>query len=127
MPKKTAKTRPSAPTDKKLAKRKAPKTAFKAGAEWKGNRHGRKPGSRNRLSEAFLTGLADDFEKNGQKVIETVRKEKPEVYLKVVASVVPQQHGLDDQTRAGFSSFLQALKGGQFKPRAFDPDEDNDV
>src|SRR5688572_16081804 len=122
MPKKTArpKKKAPAPTGKKLTHPKARSTSFKSGAEWKGNKSGRPKGSRNRLSEAFLSSLADDFEKHGTKVIETVRKDQPAVYLKVVASAVPQQHGLDDKTRAGFSTFLQALKGGEFKPRAFD-------
>jgi len=52
---------------------------------------GRPKGSRNKLGEAFLKALADDFEKNGADAIEQTRITKPEVYVKVVASLLPKQ------------------------------------
>lgn len=55
----------------------------------KGN-SGRPKGSRNRLSEAFIEALADDFDAHGPVVIETVRLEKPDQYLKVIASILPK-------------------------------------
>lgn len=62
---------------------------FEAGAS--GNPAGRPKGSRNKLSEAFLKALADDFDANGPGVIERVRKERPHDYLKVCASVMPKR------------------------------------
>ena len=56
-----------------------------------GNPAGRKLGSRNRLGEDFLAKLRADFEADGGAVIEQCRKDKPEVYLRVVASVLPKQ------------------------------------
>lgn len=56
-----------------------------------GNPAGRPKGSRNKLGEDFLSKLQADFEEHGKEVIETVRAEKPDVYLKVVASILPQQ------------------------------------
>jgi hypothetical protein len=56
-----------------------------------GNPAGRKPGSRNRLSEAFLNSLEADFEQHGPQVIAKVRVESPAVYLKVVANLMPAQ------------------------------------
>jgi hypothetical protein len=56
-----------------------------------GNPAGRKPGSRNRLSEAFLNSLEADFEQHGAGVIAKVRVESPAVYLKVVANLMPAQ------------------------------------
>lgn len=52
---------------------------------------GRPVGSRNKLGEAFLSALNDDFEEHGQKAIETVRSEKPDQYLKVIASILPRE------------------------------------
>jgi hypothetical protein len=56
-----------------------------------GNPAGRPKGSRNKLSEAFLQALADDFDANGAEVIERVRQERPHDYLKVCASVMPRR------------------------------------
>lgn len=55
----------------------------------KGNA-GRPKGARNALGEAFLEAMHEDFKAHGAKVIETVRNEKPDQYLKVVASILPK-------------------------------------
>lgn len=52
---------------------------------------GRPKGSRNKLGEAFVQALHDDFQQHGVKTIETVRTERPHEYLKVVASLLPKQ------------------------------------
>jgi len=52
---------------------------------------GRPKGSRNKLGEAFITALHDDFETHGVAAIATVRAEKPHEYLKVVASLLPKE------------------------------------
>lgn len=51
---------------------------------------GRPKGSRNKLGEAFLTDMYADWQEHGAKVIESVRADKPDVYLKVVASILPR-------------------------------------
>jgi hypothetical protein len=56
-----------------------------------GNPKGRPKGSRNKLGEAFISALHDDFIQHGPAVIETVRLEKPGQYLKVIASILPKQ------------------------------------
>jgi hypothetical protein len=61
-----------------------------------GNPAGRPKGARNKLIEAFLQALADDFDANGKEVIEKVRQERPHDYLKVCASVVPRR--LENET-----------------------------
>ena len=63
-----------------------------------GNPAGRPKGSRNKLSEAFLQALADDFDANGKEVIERVRTERPHNYLKVCASVLPKRLENEDVT-----------------------------
>jgi hypothetical protein len=56
-----------------------------------GNPAGRKPGSRVKLSEAFLAALHGDFAQHGKAAIERVRLDKPDAYLKVIASILPKQ------------------------------------
>lgn len=55
-----------------------------------GNPAGRPKGSRNKLGEAFLSDMQADWVKHGSKAIEKVREEKPDAYLKVVASILPR-------------------------------------
>ena len=59
---------------------------------------GRPKGARNKLSEALLQALADDFEANGAAVIEQVHTERPHDYLKVCASVMPKRLESEDVT-----------------------------
>lgn len=51
---------------------------------------GRPKGSRNLLGEAFLQDMYADWQEHGKTVIDTVRAEKPDVYLKTVASILPR-------------------------------------
>jgi hypothetical protein len=51
---------------------------------------GRPKGARSKLSEAFLDALHDDFTEHGVEAIATVRMEKPDQYLKVIASILPK-------------------------------------
>jgi hypothetical protein len=62
---------------------------FKPGQS--GNPAGRKTGSRVKLSEAFLAALCEDFAEHGRETIERVRIDKPDAYLKVIASILPRQ------------------------------------
>ena len=55
-----------------------------------GNPKGRPKGSRNKLGEAFIDDLYADWLKHGLSTIQTVREERPEVYVKVVASILPR-------------------------------------
>ena len=55
---------------------------------------GRPKGSRNKLGEQFVEALQADFEEHGKKAIEIVRAEKPDQYLKVIASLLPRDVNL---------------------------------
>ena len=63
--------------------------------QFKPGNPGRPKGSRNKLGEAFIQALAEDFERHGVEAIERVRIEKPEAYLKVIASLVPKDLNLN--------------------------------
>ena len=55
------------------------------------NPKGRGKGNRARLGEAFLEALHEDFKSHGVKAIQVVREERPQDYLKVVASILPKE------------------------------------
>lgn len=64
---------------------------------------GKPKGARNKLGEAFLEDLLASWEANGPSVITRVIEEKPEQYLKVVASLMPRDlnvnmNQMDDMT-----------------------------
>ena len=64
----------------------------------KGN-PGRPKGSKNVITVAYLNAIAADFKKHGKQVIETVRKKQPDVYLKLVAQLVPKDVVLETDVR----------------------------
>jgi hypothetical protein len=83
-----------------VAERTAPKEllvhSWKPGQS--GNPAGRPKGARHKLGEAFIEALHDDFQTEGVEAIRKVRAEKPDQYLKVIASIIPQEvnHKVDD-------------------------------
>lgn len=52
---------------------------------------GRPKGSRNKLGEDFIAALYEDFQQFGAQTIAAVRAEKPEAYVKVIASILPKE------------------------------------
>ena len=58
--------------------------------QFKPGNPGRPKGSRNKLGEAFIEALHDDFQTHGIAAIAAVREKKPDQYLKVIASILPK-------------------------------------
>jgi hypothetical protein len=52
------------------------------------------PGPRNKLSESSLADLCADFEQHGAGIIQGVREERPQDYLRVVASIIPKDFNI---------------------------------
>jgi hypothetical protein len=52
---------------------------------------GRPKGSRAKLDECFVRALYEDFKQGGKEAIQKCREDKPDVYLNVIAKVVPKQ------------------------------------
>ena len=52
---------------------------------------GRAKGAKNRLSHAFLTALAEDFEQHGIETLKIARMEKPVEYIRIVAGLMPRE------------------------------------
>jgi hypothetical protein len=95
---------------------------------------GRRRGSRNKLGEDFIQALSEDFERHGAKVIERVRIEKPEAYIKVVASLLPKDFNLnvtkyDDLTDEQLIMRLRVLteQAAPLIGRLIDQDQGEDV
>lgn len=61
---------------------------------------GRPKEARDKLSRAFLTAFADDFEKHGAKAIERVRKDDAPTYVRVAASLMPKEIEITDPLKA---------------------------
>jgi hypothetical protein len=60
-----------------------------------GNPTGRPKGARSKLSESFLDDLYESWERHGAAAIMRVIDEKPDAYLKVVASLLPKNLNLN--------------------------------
>lgn len=56
---------------------------------------GRPKGSRNKLGEAFIAALHDDFTEHGVETIAKVRLERPQDYMRVVASLLPKEFKIE--------------------------------
>lgn len=91
---------------------------------------GRPKGSRNKLGEAFIEDLHQAWQQRGSEVIDRVIADKPEQFLKVIASVIPQEINhrveeydqLDDDALAGefrrIANAIQARVGDRERARA---------
>src|SRR3974377_1897138 len=64
---------------------------------------GRTRGAKNRLSHAFLTALAKDFEQHGVEALKIARFEKPVEYIRIVAGLMPKELEIMDSRLTDFS------------------------
>ena len=62
---------------------------FKPGQS--GNPGGKPVGSRNRLQGDFMRALSEDFAAHGKAAIAQCRMQKPDVYMRIVASLMPKE------------------------------------
>lgn len=76
------------------------------------NPSGRPAGSRNKISEAFITALSADFEANGVAVIADVRANSPASYLKLVADLVPKDFNVKQDASEAFVLMWKEMGGG---------------
>ena len=59
----------------------------------RGNPHyaGRVKGSRNKINQAYIDAICQEFEKHGEAVFAKVRKKFPHIWLKLAAQLQPKQ------------------------------------
>lgn len=55
------------------------------------SRGGRPKGNRNRLGEAFLMDLREEWERTGAKALKQVAETNPEAFVKITASILPKE------------------------------------
>src|SRR4029077_15522710 len=84
--------------------------AFKPGQS--GNPKGRPKGARNRLGTQFLEALEADFNKFGPQAIALVREKKPEVYVKVVANLLPKEANINVEAGEAFVQLWKKISDG---------------
>ena len=56
---------------------------------------GRPKGSRNKLGEAFVQALQEDFEEHGVGAITSMRAADPGGYVRVIASLLPKEFKIE--------------------------------
>jgi hypothetical protein len=93
-------------TEKKLRNLKP----FKPGQS--GNPKGRPKGARNRLGTAFLKALESDFNQFGSQAIIQVREKKPEVYMRVVADLLPKEANINVDAGEAFVELWRKISDG---------------
>jgi hypothetical protein len=106
---KMAKTRGksvTAGTEKKLRNL----VPFKPGQS--GNPKGRPKGARNRLGTQFLEALEADFNQFGAQAIAQVREKKPEVYMRVVADLLPKEANINVEAGEAFVNLWRRISDG---------------
>lgn len=91
-----------------------------------GNPAGRPKGNRNKLTEAFLEALSDDFDEHGAIAIEDARAKDPMGYIKTIASLCPREldvkRPIDEMTDEELAGAIDALRS--FIAGATSQDED---
>jgi hypothetical protein len=82
-----------------------------------GNPAGRPAGAKNRLQSDFLDALAEDFREHGVEAIRIMRIVRPAEYVKVVASLMPNEllHSGSDGNPVQFARIERVIV--QHQPR----------
>src|SRR5580693_958749 len=86
-------------------------------------------GARDRLSAAFLTDFADDYDAHGKTVIETVRGKDPVAYMRLAAALLPTKveitkNPLDGLSDEQLNAYLEEMRAQMMERAAKgDPEE----
>ena len=89
-----------------------------------GNPAGRPKGARNRLGSAFLEALEADFNAHGIHALQQVRETKPEVYIRVVADLLPKEANINVEAGEAFVNLWRKISEGLGDELAAQLDDD---
>ena len=78
--------------------------------QFKPGNPGRPKGSRNKLGEAFIEKLLEDFEAEGPAAIVRCRTEKPDAYLKVIASILPKELKISNESDLTDEQLIERIR-----------------
>src|SRR6476620_9617061 len=84
--------------------------AFRPGES--GNPKGRPKCARNRLGTQFLEALEADFNQFGSQAIALVREKKPEIYMRVVADLLPKEANINVEAGEAFVNLGRRISDG---------------
>src|SRR5262245_17149133 len=101
-----AKRHVTAGTEKKLRNLRP----FKPGQS--GNPKGRPKGARNRLGTQFLEALEADFKRFGPQAIVLMRERKPDIYIRVVAGLLPKEANINVEANEAFVELWRRISDG---------------
>jgi hypothetical protein len=85
-------------------------TPFKPGQS--GNPKGRPKGARNRLGTQFLEALEADFNQFGPQAVALVRERKPDIYIRVVAGLLPKEANINVEANEAFVELWRRISDG---------------
>jgi hypothetical protein len=69
--------------------------AMPEGKRFEAGNPGRPKGARNKLGEAFVSALHDDFAEHGVGALAKVREEDPAAYMRVIAGLLPKEFKIE--------------------------------
>jgi hypothetical protein len=100
------------PVNGTVTKRTVPKqlTPWQPGQS--GNPKGRPKGARNRLGTQFLEALEADFNQFGPHAIAVVRECKPDIYIRVVANLLPREASINVEAGEAFVELWRRISDG---------------
>jgi hypothetical protein len=91
-----------------------------------GNPKGRPKGARNRLGTQFLEALEADFNQFGSQTIALVREKSPEVYMRVVAGLLPKEANINVEAGEAFIKLWGKISDGLGDELAASLDEEQE-
>jgi len=101
------------------------------GTRFKKGNKGRPKGAKGKITEQFLKDMLTAWETGGPSVIADVMENKPDVFLRVVASLVPKDMNLtpvnhaealtDNEARERIAELAEQLEGLGIIVKTIDP------
>jgi len=73
------------------------------------NRSGRRLGSRNKFSNAFVDAMLLDFEQHGEDVIAEVRVRDPSTYVRIATALIPSRNETEIEVKDNTSELVEAI------------------